>query len=666
MVTRALAVCVLAPCSALWLAAAHAPAYAPPSPPSPPSAPATPGAAVPPALPTPPAPPASSSFAAKFAHYAVAADHEAASRAGAEIVAAGGNAVDGAVAAGFALSVVRPMSCGIGGGGFMVVHLKEAVKGRGGRGGRGGPVDVALNFRETCPAAITPDFFEKGGAGEKRAAREKGGGQAGANVEPLPDDASTIGGLAVCVPGSVAGLLEALEQYGTMERAAVLAPAIRLAREGFVVDEAYMKGASSLIAKFNAKPEMQSRFAFVWERYLLKGAVKVGDRIVIAEQAEALELIAKQGAKAFYEGEIAKAMVEATKSAGGVVTLADLRAFTVERGPALVYTFRGDTFLGMPLPSSGGLAMAQTLGILERRKIDDLAARGKAAGEDLPTEVAWAVTEAFKHAFSDRARFAGDLRGRAASDLVAKVLNPGYLDALAASCRPGRTAGPAAYGSGWTTNDAGEVIPDDGGTSHVSVVDGQGNAAALTQTINLELGSLVGVPKYGFVLNNEMDDFTTRADRGNAFGLRQSDRNRPGHEGGRGHRPLSSMSPTIVLDAHGNVKAVAGASGGPRIITGTTLVLLNTLVMGMPADRAVSAARFHHQWLPDEVQIDERLKEQTSQGLDLETWFKKGHYRPVPMKSESAVQVIVREGEGEKGVWHAASDPRKGGKPAGG
>lgn len=574
------------------------------------------------------------SFAALYERFAVAADHPLASAAGAEILRTGGNAVDAAVATSFALSVVRPFSCGLGGGGFMVIHLADDGTGR-----RVKPLGIALNYREMTPQAIGPKFYET-----------------------RPASASTIGGLAVGVPGTVAGLLHALEKHGTMKRADVMAPAIRLAREGFEVDAAYKKMADELIEKFNGNPAWKREYAFVWTRFLGSGSIEVGRRIVMNEQAQTLELIARDGAKAFYDGPIADAIIDALKAHGGVMTRADLRRFRVADGPPLTFTFDGKTFITMPLPSSGGIAMAEMLGILERRKIKEISARGAAAGEAMPTEFAWAFIEAMKHAFADRARWLGD--PASAADAPKRLLAPHYLDALAMSIRPGRTSTPAAYGSGWTLTDDGDVIPEDGGTSHISVVDAQGNAVACTETINLEFGSLVAVDKYGFVLNNQMDDFTTRsggAGQGNAFGLVQSEKNRPGP----GLRPLSSMSPTIVLDTGGKVIAVAGASGGPRIISATTLVLLNALVLGMPADRAVASGRVHHQWMPDVLRVEDALRGERSQGLEMWAWFRKGHYQVEPMTSGAAVQAIVREGAGTGTRWHAASDPRKGGAPAG-
>jgi gamma-glutamyltranspeptidase/glutathione hydrolase len=576
-------------------------------------------------------PAAGVSHSAVFARYAVAADHPLASRAGAEVLAAGGNAVDAAVATSFALSVVRPFSCGIGGGGFMLVHLREDPPAE---TSRGAGMTVAINYREMTPAAIGPEFFED-----------------------KPAKASTVGGLAVGVPGTVAGLLSAHVAHGKLERAAVLAPAIRLAREGFAVDEAYAKAAADAIKDFEAEPALKHRFAFTWERFLGGGSVKVGDVIRLPEQAAALELIARDGVDAFYRGAIAEAIVRAVKADGGVLTLEDLRAYQVESGAPIVSEFAGMQVLGMPPPSSGGIAVAQVLGILERAKLGALAER---FGSKAPPYSAL-IAEAFKHAFADRARWLGDGSGGAA--LAEKLLDPAYLDRLASRTAVGRTRSPSYYGSGWTTDEEGNVIPEDGGTSHLSVIDAEGHAVACTETINLGFGSYLAVPEFGFLLNNQMDDFTTRRGQANAFGLRQSDANRPAP----GKRPLSSMSPTIVREASGEVVAVAGASGGPRIITGTVQALLNALVLKLPAGEAVSRGRLHHQWQPNVVYTDARLAEEREAGLSTPEWLRKSGHIVKPMTSESAVQLIVRRPAGEQGprVLEAASDPRKGGAPAG-
>ncbi len=561
---------------------------------------------------------------ARFARFAVAADHPLASEAGAEMLRAGGNAVDAAVATAFALSVVRPFSCGIGGGGFMIIHLAEDPPAA---TDRGAGLSVAMNYREQTPAAIDAKFFED-----------------------KPKGASTVGGLAVAVPGTVAGLLAVHLAHGHLDRAAVLAPAIRLARAGFEVDAAYRAAALETIAEFEKHPDYRKRFAFTWERFLGAGRVPEGFRLVLPEQASALELIARDGMDAFYKGPIAAAIVRAVQADGGVLTADDLARFAVESSEPLVTGFAGYQVLGMPLPSSGGVAMAETLGLFER------AGGVKAAREQgFSGPYTGLLVECFKHAFADRARWLGDGADHAVTD---RLLEGAYLDGLARRIDFRRAKTPATYGSGWKVDEEGEVIPDDAGTSHLSVLDAQGHAVACTETINLTFGSYLAVPEYGFILNNQMDDFTTRAGQANAFGLRQSEANRPGP----GKRPLSSMTPTIVRSADGRVAAVAGASGGPRIITATTQALLNALLLKMPADEAVAHGRFHHQWQPNLLFVDERFKEYRWNALSIAEWMRKTGNATRPMTSESAVQLIVRE---EGGGLHAASDPRKGGRPAG-
>lgn len=558
-------------------------------------------------------------FAARYERFAVAADHPMASEAGTEIMRAGGNAVDAAVATSFALSVVRPFSCGIGGGGFMVIA--------GGNDAAMKP-GVAICYREMAPGAAGPEYFER-----------------------LDDrDASVRGGKACGVPGTVAGLLHALEKYGSMDRARVMAPAIRLAREGFKADEAYAAAARGVIAKFEDHPEWKTRFVFAWERFVGAGKVEVGDTIKLPEQATVLESIAAHGREGFYAGEVGEAVVQAVREAGGAMTIEDLAAFKVLELTPLRAEFDGRVFLTMPPPSSGGLAMAQVFGLLERTKLRSQVEKNN------PAAYTQLVAESFKHAFADRATWLGD---PAFVDVPAtRLLSGPYLDGLARRIEIGRTHGPEWYGS--RPDEGGEAprVPDDGGTSHLCVVDANGMAVACTETINLHFGSLVSSDRLGFCLNNEMDDFTTRGGEANAFGLRQSDRNRPAP----GKRPLSSMSPTIVLDAEGRVRAVAGGSGGPRIITATTQVLLNALVRGDDAARAVERERIHHQWSPDVLEVEPGFAER-HQGMGVDIWMRKVHHQVVTAKpTETAcVQLIVRE----KDSWHAASDPRKGGRPAG-
>ncbi len=578
-----------------------------------------------------------------FHHYAVAADHPLASRAGAEILERGGNAVDAAVATSFALSVVRPFSCGLGGGGFMVIYSEksdDSVK-------ASGPRAIAINYRETAPACAVPDYFQK-------------------LDDPL---ASTRGGKACAVPGSVAGLLHALDRYGTLDRARVLAPAIRLANEGFPADAAYAAAAGGLIAQFEKHPDWKTRFAFTWERFLGAGQVKVGDMIRLPEQARVLEAVAARGRDGFYTGQVAQDIIDADRAAGGGLTLADLAGYKVVETEPLRAGFDGRTLITMPPPSSGGVAMAEVFGLLDRKH---LAEQVKNQAWAAYTQI---IVESFKHAFADRATWLAD---PAFADVpVRRLLSGPYLDRLASYIEIGRTNPPELYGSrpGDPMIDPGPP-PEDGGTSHFSIIDLRTDggrapmAVACTETINLHFGSLVSSDKLGFCLNDEMDDFTTRwndaakpgkpepSQPANAFHLVQSERNRPQP----GKRPLSSMSPTIVIDADGRIRAVAGGSGGPRIITATTQVLLNALVRGDDAAHAVARKRFHHQWKPNQLEFEPGFDERQA-GLGVETWMRKLHHHVVTAQPEetACVQLILRKAD----TLDAASDPRKGGAPAG-
>lgn len=543
---------------------------------------------------------------------AVAADHALASQAGLEILRAGGNAVDAAVATSFALSVVRPYSCGVGGGGFMIIRLADH---------RGhGPLTVAINFRETAPASVGPQSYET-----------------------LGEFAATHGGMAVGVPGQVEGMLHALDRYGTLSRERVLAPAIRLAREGFAADAHYIKSTQHddlVIPWLRAEPQRRERFAWLWERCLKHGEVSLGDRISLPEQARVLERIAAEGRAGFYEGPVARAIVNAVNADGGHFTPEDLRGYRCEETPVLTSTFRGCTVIGMPPPSSGGIVVEQVLRMFEVRP--DLLADAVKAGHNSPPYV-HLVTEAGKHAFADRARWLGD------SNFVKVPLgalrSKDYIAARAALLDPHRTLPHEAYGSS-------TPLPEDGGTSHHCVIDAQGNAVACTETVNLIFGSLLAVPEYGFVLNNTMDDFLTRGGHANAFGLSHADRNRPEP----GKRPLSSMTPTIVLDETGRPSIIVGGSGGPRIISGTLQTALNVLLFDMSADAALAAPRFHHQWEPDVLQLEDAMDTPSLRGSLRALGHTVGHREAV-----GNVQLIRRVPAG----WQAASDPRKGGAPAG-
>lgn len=541
-----------------------------------------------------------------FGRFAVAADHPVASQAGVEILRQGGNAVDAAVATSFCLSVVRPYSCGIGGGGFMVIHRP---------GGDGRPtLSTAINYRETCPAGIGPTFY----------------------VTRDDPTASRYGGAASGVPGTVAGLLYALEKYGRLDRATVLAPAIRAAEEGFIADADHVAAARGLAETMARNPQAARLAQDIWNDLCLAGRVREGDLIRNPAQARALRLIAEHGADAFYRGEIAEAIVQVSRQTGGVLTSDDLAGYRVREVEPLRGRFHDMDILVMPPPSSGGVAILQMFAMLEARWSDVRLLPPISAG--------WihVLAEMMKHAFADRARYLADPAFVPVP--VEQLLDRRSMDRLAWGISRTWTMQPAAYG---TTLPP----PDDSGTSHLSVLDADGMAVACTETINLSFGSLVMVPGFGFALNNEMDDFTTISGEPNAFGLRQSDANRPVP----GKRPLSSMSPTIVLQG-GRPVAVAGASGGPRIITSTFQCLVHALIHERNAGEAVGHPRFHHQWLPDRLLLEDRWTDRRL-ATSLERF---GHVVGVT-GDIGVVQMIVVRG----GVIHAASDPRKGGKPDG-
>ena len=543
----------------------------------------------------------------------------------------GGNAVDAAVAASFTLSVVRPYSCGVGGGGFMLIHLKKHPK------VSGLPRTIALDYREVAPSWAKPDFFE---------------------TDPTcrnDPSASTNGAHAVAIPGTVAGLLEALENYGTLPRETVLAPAIRAAELGFAVDADYIRATTSSNVSRGMKDG--DRFAQFRTIYLLNGKIKEGDILKQPEQARALRLIARDGAGAFYKGEIATAIRRVLASGGADVSEAELAAYRPRELAPLSTVFQGKRVFAFPPPSSGGIVLVQALGMIEAR-------RGEFDSFEFDSsEQIHFLAEALKHSFADRSRYLAD---PTFIDVpVLALTSQSNARDLASRIDMKHTQPIDSYGSRLPGGVV-EATPDSG-TSHLSAVDSWGNAVACTETINLSFGSLVCVPGFGFLLNDQMDDFTTRRGKPNAFGLRQDDRNLPSP----GKQPLSSMCPTIVLADEATtspVELVVGGSGGPWIITGTLQVLLDCVTYGIPASKAVAQARIHHQWMPNVLRIEPEIadspehvngKERTVRaGLD-----SRGHELKLG-KSECVVQVI-RRSPVAAGRYEAGSDPRKGGRPAG-
>ena len=534
----------------------------------------------------------------------VVSPHPAVSEAGVEVLRAGGNVVDAAVAAAFALAVAQPQSTGIGGGGFLLIRLAD---------GRA----FAIDARETAPAAATPDLYLRPG---------------------VPDAAALVGGLAVGTPGLVAGLALAQERFGSRPLAEVMAPAIRLAAEGYVIGP-YQAG---FIEALRARAPL-ARFPETARIHFPPGPVGATTRLVQPDLARTLRAIAARGPRAFYEGAVAEALAKAVQEAGGILTVEDLARYRPVLREPLAGRFRGFEVLAFPPPSSGGVTLLETLNILEGFELARLGAGSSAAIHR--------ITEALKLAFADRAVHLGDPDFAALP--VSQLLDPAYAARLRARINPPRwRRAPWTWGrSEVVIHVAGPGFPPAGtGTAHLSVADAAGNAVAITETINTPYGSWVTASGTGVLLNNEMDDFATRPGRPNAFGL-VAVAGANGVEPGK--RPLSSMAPVIVLEG-GRLRFVAGSNGGPRIITSTLLALLNHLEFGMDVADAVSAPRFHHQWLPDELLLESGTPADVVEALRA-----RGHAVRVVDDLGGGVEAIALDPE--TGALSGAPDPRRDG-----
>ena len=520
----------------------------------------------------------------------VVADSELASEAGMEILRRGGNAVDAAVATALALSVVDQASSGLGGGGFMVFYRAKDKQ------------SFALDFRETAPAASRRELYMKDG---KPAA-----------------SLSLTGALAVAVPGEVAGLIEARRRFGTLALSILTAPAIKLAGEGFPLD-------SALGVAIERQQANMKRFADLGRIYLPNGEVpKDGQTIRQPELAETLKAIAQQGEAVFYRGWIGAAIIETIKKAGGVMTLDDLKNYKAVWRKPLIGSYRNHTVIAMPPPSSGGVAILEMLNILE----------GYPLGEFQHNSAFYLhlLSEAMKHAFADRAQFLGD------SDFVnvpvGKLTAKNYAEWIRKRIEPDKTRPPAFYGYY-------NFHSEQGGTTHFSVVDRFGNAVAVTQSVNTRFGSKLLVPKTGIVLNNEMDDFSIHPEVGNVYGLvgNQANSLQPNK------RPLSSMSPTIIL-RNDQPELVVGAAGGPRIINATLQTILNVIDFHMPVKAAVAAPRIHHQWLPDRLNIEPKISAEVQNALK-----QRGH----TLREQTSLGVVQAITRRDNNTLNGAADPRK-------
>ena len=483
----------------------------------------------------------------------VATEERIATRVGLEILKRGGNAVDAAVAVGFALAVTLPNAGNIGGGGFMLVHDAKTRK------------TVAIDFREIAPARAARDMYL----------------DAQGNVV---DGRSLVTHLAVGVPGTVAGLDHALKRYGTMRLADVLAPAIALAERGFPV-------YPSLAKLLEVEQKNLARTPATSAIFLPRGQpLQAGERLVQRDLGQSLRRISSGGARAFYDGPIGAAIVAEMGRHGGLITRDDLRKYQVVEREPVTGSYRGYEIQSMPPPSSGGIHIVQMLNVLERYPLSQY---GAGSARTLRT-----LAETMKYAYADRSEFLGD---------------PGFVTVPAKGLTSKRyaseIAGRIAAGTVVPSNQIRPGQPRDhesDQTTHYSVVDRHGNAVATTYTLNLNFGSGIVAAGTGILLNNEMDDFSAKPGVPNAFGLVGGEANaiEPGK------RPLSSMSPTLVMK-DGKPWLVTGSPGGSRIITTTLQTIINTIDFGMNPAEAAAMPRIHHQWLPDELRVERGLSPDT-------------------------------------------------------
>ncbi len=545
-------------------------------------------------------------------HAMVVSVHELASRAGVEMLRAGGNAVDAAVATGFALAVVHPQAGNLGGGGFLLLRNAN------------GKVHF-IDFREKAPAAATENMYL----------------DAQGNVIPESSkNSSIVGYRAVGVPGTVAGLVYAEKQYGKLSIAKVMAPAIKLARNGFPLayEDAQDLKDDEYLAQF---PDSKRIFLRDGNYY------QPGEILKQPELARTLERLAKDPDE-FYHGAMARELAAAIHKGGGLVTAEDLAAYEVKERKPIRGSYRGYDIISAPPPSSGGVALVEILNILEGF---DLTKFGNRSADAIHLEV-----EAFRRAFYDRAEFMGD--PDFAKVPVAQLIDKKY----AAAWRESIDLNHASVSKDLKRPSFSELervaqsrtvaIREPGNTTHYSVVDADGNAVAVTTTLNDSFGSRATATGLGFLLNDEMDDFTSKSGVPNNYGLVQG----PANAIGPGKRPLSAMTPTIVLK-DGKLFLVLGSPGGPTIITTVANVVIGVVDFSLDIQEAVNAPRFHHQWLPDGILVEDRLSPDTMNILR-----SKGHKLKIEHFWGDGECIMVDPKTGER---LAGSDGRNNGKAVG-
>ncbi|MGF1529272.1 MAG: gamma-glutamyltransferase [Candidatus Competibacterales bacterium] len=531
-----------------------------------------------------------------FAANAMVATQEAlATRVGVEILENGGNAVDAAVAVGFALAVTLPRAGNLGGGGFMLIHAQAQDK------------TIALDFREMAPAKATRDMYLD---------------EAG---NPVPER-SRFSHLAVGVPGTVAGLIHALENYGTLPLEEVVAPAMDLAVNGIAVTPDLANSLAGLAERLKRWPATAAIF------FKEDGSpFGVGETLVQADLAQTLSLIAQRGREGFYQGSVAEAIAADMAANDGLITLEDLANYTVVERAPVTGQYRGFEIRSMPPPSSGGVHLIQILNILEGYPMGALGHNGASSIHRM--------VEAMKLAYADRSEYLGD------PDFVdipvAGLIHKDY----AAELRRGIDLARATPAS---QIEPGNPLPfESNETTHYSVMDGAGNAVAVTYTLNFSYGTGITAPGTGVLLNNEMDDFAAKPGVPNAYGLIGGDANAVAPQ----KRPLSSMTPTLVF-RDGQPFIATGSPGGSRIITTTLQIILNVIDHGMNIAEATVMPRIHHQWLPDELRM-----ERNGLSPDTVALLQAMGHTPVVKNAMGSTQSIVRRENGLYGY----SDPRRAG-----
>ena len=530
----------------------------------------------------------------------VTAQHLA-TQVGVDVLKHGGNAVDAAVAVAYALAVVYPAAGNIGGGGFMTLQLADGRK-------------TFLDFREKAPLAATANMYL----------------DASGNVVP---GLSTDGHLAVGVPGTVSGMEYALSQYGSRPRAQLIAPAIKLAEQGFVLDQGDVDMLHTTTDDFRKDPKGLAPI------FLNKGEpFKVGEKLVQKDLAKTLRSISEQGNAGFYKGWVAKAIVDSSQAGKGILTQADLDKYKTRELAPVECDYRGYHVVSAPPPSSGGVVICEILNILEGYPLADL---GYHSAQGMHYQI-----EAMRHAYVDRNSYLGD--PDFVKNPVAHLLDKDYAASLRAAIAPNKAGISAELKPG--------VAPHEGSnTTHYSIVDHWGNAVSVTYTLNNWFGARVMASKTGIILNDEMDDFTSKVGVPNMFGLVQGEANAIAPY----KTPLSSMSPTIVTK-DGKPLMVLGTPGGSRIITATLLTMLNVIDYGMTIQEAVDAPRFHQQWMPETTNLEPFTVSADTRKI-LESW---GHkFTGAQPANHLAAILVGAPAIGAKPVgdntFYGANDPRR-------